>query len=452
MNSLKNLMILAVLTAVGYGVYISLSRNNADQNRTGGSQKYGLQNGAASTAKTTRGSLVVGPATGANATSVGVAAPPLNLTSTSDSSSRSANNSTTSATGVGTLSPYQSSTTPSATLTAPSLAPPALSGATAPAASSVPPISAVPANSAFPAGNPSSTNNVVNLSPPPANTSPSNTLPVNTATTGNLPAAAMNTAADNLTQSTFSALMESAKKHLEHGDFADVQLALSENYFANYFNSDSPADADRAKQIVNILDQLAGTVIYSREPYLPNSAYTVAAGDTLARIAERCQVPWQLLARINGLMPPGVSNEEIPLKDQPLQAGMKFKVIQGPFEAVIRLDRRELTLLIQRRYAARFAIGIGCDQPQLEGKYTVGKKMLKPPYYGPDRTMIGPDDPKNPLGGAWIGLSDTIGIHGTPNPRDLNRSDNRGTICVGDQDLQDLYGILAAGSTVTITR
>ena len=30
MNSLKNLMILAVLAAVGYGVYASLSRNNAD--------------------------------------------------------------------------------------------------------------------------------------------------------------------------------------------------------------------------------------------------------------------------------------------------------------------------------------------------------------------------------------------------------------------------------------
>ncbi len=30
MNSVKNLMIIAVLGAVGYGVYVSLSRNNVD--------------------------------------------------------------------------------------------------------------------------------------------------------------------------------------------------------------------------------------------------------------------------------------------------------------------------------------------------------------------------------------------------------------------------------------
>ncbi len=463
MNSLKNLMILAVLTAVGYGVYVSLSRNNADQNNAGGLQKHGSQNDVALTAKT-RGSLAVGPATTASATSIGVAAPAMNLASTSASPSPLANNSITSATGVGTPAPYQSSATPSTTLTAPSLSgttpipiSTAAVGVPAPTASSVPPTPVVPSNSAMPAGNPSSINNVVNLSPPPTNTSPAgvspiNTLPTNTATTSNSTPAAPNTAADNLTQSTFSALMERAQKLLERGQFAEVQLALSDVYFSTYFNAESPVEVDRAKQIVNLLDQLAGTVIYSREPYLPNSTYTVAPGDTLARIAERCQVPWQLLARINGLMPAGASNEDIPLKDQPLSAGTKLKVIQGPFEAIVRLDRRELTLMVQRRYAARFTIGIGYDQPQLEGKYTVGKKMLKPPYYGPDRTVISPNDPKNPLGGAWIGLSDTIGIHGTPNPRDLNRSDNRGTICVGDQDLQDLYGILAAGSPVTVLR
>ena len=36
MNSLKNLLILAVLAAVGYGVYVSLTRNNVDPDQPPG--------------------------------------------------------------------------------------------------------------------------------------------------------------------------------------------------------------------------------------------------------------------------------------------------------------------------------------------------------------------------------------------------------------------------------
>ena len=127
-------------------------------------------------------------------------------------------------------------------------------------------------------------------------------------------------------------------------------------------------------------------------------------------------------------------------------------MVRGPFDAVVRLDKHELTLMVQNRYAGRFPIGVGRDQPKLDGDYTVRDKALNPAYYGPDGVNISPNDPKNPLGGAWIGLTDRIGIHGTNDPQAIGRDDNRGTICVGDRDLQDLYGILSVGSRVTILR
>jgi lipoprotein-anchoring transpeptidase ErfK/SrfK len=129
-----------------------------------------------------------------------------------------------------------------------------------------------------------------------------------------------------------------------------------------------------------------------------------------------------------------------------------LKVVEGPFDAIISLEKRELTLMVQNRYAGRFSIGIGRDEPKLDGQYVVGKKKLNPTYWGPDGVTIRPDDPKNPLGGAWIGLTDRIGIHGTPDPQNLGRDDNRGTICVNGRDLTDLYGILSVGSRVTILR
>jgi hypothetical protein len=239
--------------------------------------------------------------------------------------------------------------------------------------------------------------------------------------------------------------MEEARKAIDAGKYAEAQLALSKLYG----NPDLPPE--QAKQITTLLDQLAGTVVYSRQHHL-EPPYVTQSGDTIDRIAQRYNVPWQLLARINGLMPPGASNADSAAKDQPLPVGRVLKVIRGPFDAVVHLDRRELTLMVGSRYAGRFAIGIGRDQPKLEGEYTVCNKTLNPTYYGPDGINIGPNDPKNPLGGAWIGLTDRIGIHGTSDPQSIGRDDNRGAICTSDRDLQDLYGILSVGSRVTILR
>ena len=249
-------------------------------------------------------------------------------------------------------------------------------------------------------------------------------------------------AAEAMIQSKFAAFMSDVQKALEEGRISEAHLALSKLYG----NPDVPAD--QAKQITDLLDQLAGTVVYSRQ-HLLERPYITQQGDTIEKIAQRYSVPWELLARINGLMPP-LPTEAV--KDQPLPAGKEVKVIRGPFDAVVRLDKHELTLMLQDRYAGRFPIGTGRDQPNLEGSYTVREKALSPTYYGPDGVNISPSDPKNPLGRAWIGLTDRIGIHGVADPQCIGRDDNRGTIGVTDRDLQDLYGILTVGSRVTVMR
>jgi LysM repeat protein len=291
-----------------------------------------------------------------------------------------------------------------------------------------------PAKPTAPPESQSSTSNMMgSLVPPPA-----------VAAAGGAVSPAPNPA-DSLLQSKFAAFMDAVRKKLDEGKLADAHLALS----TLYGNPDLPAD--QAKQINNLLDQLAGTVIYSRKHYL-EPPYVTQPGDTLERIAQKYSVPWQLLGRINGLMPPDAANTNNATKDQPLPVGMELKVVRGPFEAIVHLDRHELTLMVRNRYAGRFPIGVGRDQPKLDGNYTVRDKTPNPPYHGPDGVNVNPGDPRNPLGDAWIGLSDRIGIHGTSDPRSVGRDDNRGTICVGNRDLQDLYGILSVGSRVTILR
>ena len=67
---------------------------------------------------------------------------------------------------------------------------------------------------------------------------------------------------------------------------------------------DHPAlSAGEQTQLVELLGQLAGTVIYSHDAWL-GPPYVVQAGDTLESVGQQCQVPWQLLAKINGIENP----------------------------------------------------------------------------------------------------------------------------------------------------
>jgi hypothetical protein len=239
---------------------------------------------------------------------------------------------------------------------------------------------------------------------------------------------------DGTFQGKFAEFMQAVQKKLDEGRLSEAQLALS----SLYDNPDLPQA--QARQVTELLDQLAGMVIYSRQHFL-EQPYVVRPGDTLEQVADRYNVPPVLLARINGIR-----------EGLQLEPGQELKVVRGPFNAVIHLDKHELTLMVEGRYAGRFAIGVGCDQPKLEGTYIVREKNVNPVYRGPDGITVPGGDPRNPLGKFWIGLSNNIGLHGTVDPQNIGRDDNRGAICLGDRDIDDLYGILSVGSRVVIQR
>jgi hypothetical protein len=234
-------------------------------------------------------------------------------------------------------------------------------------------------------------------------------------------------------------MMQDAEKRLNKGELAEVHLALSRLY------GNPDLTAGEAQQLTELLDQLAGTVIYSRR-HLLEAPCTVKPSDSLQSIAQSYNVPWQLLAKINGIRDP-----------ERLAPGTQLKVLRGPFEGVVSLDRFELTLVLGGRYAGRFPIGIGSDNPQLEGSYTVRKKLTQPAYQGPVRAYAG-GDPENPLGNFFIELADRVAIHGTNDIKNLRHAGAPGTICLGPRDIQDLFDILSAGpeaavaSRVTVQR
>jgi hypothetical protein len=409
MDSLKNLIIMALLAGVGYAVYVSLARNNvAPPPAPGVADKWAPQAEA--------------PVASQNRPMPGG---PLALSGGANTG------------GGNSTAPVMPAMPPEPAGSPPAAAPPSTYAPSAPplaqqpdamppSARLGPPLTQEPPSDPPPlVADPSwppRDNSVRNLAPPPESPQATAPPPANPYRADPPPAGE-----NNLLQSRLAAFMEEVHRNLDAGKLAEAHLALS----ALYGHADLPPAA--AREINTLLDQLAGTVIYSRKHYL-EPAYFTRPGDTLETIARQYNVPWQLLARINGLMPPGAGNRDDATKDQPLPVGMELKVVRGPFQAVINLQRHELTLMLQNRYAGRFAIGIGRDQPPAEGEFAIRDKKL------------------DSLGEAWLGLTDRIGIHGVADPSAIGRDDCRGSICVGRRDLEDLYGILSVGSRVTVVR
>ncbi len=196
----------------------------------------------------------------------------------------------------------------------------------------------------------------------------------------------------------------------------------------------SPSDRD---QLLSRLDPLAGEVIYSRR-HLTEQPHRVGHNETLMEIAARYEVPWQLLANINGI--------EDPVTVLP---GTELKVVRGPFRAEVRLDSSELTLFMGDLYAGRFPIAVGNDPAPKPGTYTVQDKQNARTFYDASGSPVPANSPNNPYGSVWMDLGGQLSIHGSP---DRTKPTTNGCVSLAGNLAEDLYGILSQGSSVTIRR
>lgn len=231
----------------------------------------------------------------------------------------------------------------------------------------------------------------------------------------------------------FQAAWETGQQMLDDGKLVEALKDLST------WHEHPGLTATENQRLTELLDQVAGTVIYSTQHML-EPAHTVKQGERLETIGEQYDVPWQLLAKINGIDDPAS-----------LQPGEQIKVVRGPFSAVIQVEKRRLTLMLSGMYAGRFLVGVGRDLPPRDGTFTVTEKVADPVYHGRDRT-IPADDPRNPLGERWIALGTDMGIHGTGPLTDISSTNQPGSISMGTRDVEDVFDILSIGSKVLITR
>ncbi len=381
MESLKPILLLVVLGGIGYAVYVALNRAPPSESNLdvapAWNQPVKIETGQSTPPNDMRLGTPSYPGVTATPPAAAVEAPQAN----------SGKSSLPFGAGSSLAAPSQPVPSPSS----PAITPPTMPALISPVESQQ--------NSPY-GGNPAGS---VGMTPP--NTNPGLSLPTQPAD-----------AELARQRHEFDSAMRKAQSAIQQNQLVDALRELSTWY-------DHPAvPLERKSELEDLLSQLAGTVIYSREHWL-QQAYMVQQGETLGIIAERQQVPWQLLAKINGIDNPNS-----------LVVGEQLKVVRGPFHAQLNRSHNQLALFVEGLYAGQFAVQSATDVPQVEGTYPVSK--------------FAADHPSNSLRQPYISLGGNLFLR----LQDGVAVPQSGTMHIGQRDLNDVFDILSDRSQVPIRR
>jgi LysM repeat protein len=220
----------------------------------------------------------------------------------------------------------------------------------------------------------------------------------------------------------FASAWTDAHQKLTAGRYAEALAGLSVWY------DDPSLGLEESQRLEDLLGQLAGTVIYSQQDLLL-PPHVVAPEETLATIAAPLGVAPQLLAKINGI-------------DDPLRLvpGEHLKVIRGPFDAVVSISRRRLSLQLGGNYAGSF--------PVLVGRQYLAHVGGALPVADVSRTAAAP------AGTATLRRSIVLGeglvIEAVDDPTAVSDNVPQSSLIVSARDLDELIDILGPGSRVLV--
>jgi LysM repeat protein len=237
---------------------------------------------------------------------------------------------------------------------------------------------------------------------------------------------------------TFAASWPAIQAALDRNDLKQAHQLLSK------WHGDESLSPAESQKVETLLNQLAGTVIYSTDHRL-EPARVVKPGESLETIAKEYGVPWQLLGKINGIAAP----------DQ-VRPGQSLKVVRGPFSATVDLHRNQLTLELDGRYAGSFTVTVPPGSPVSEGQWLVDQKLQGlPGAVTPSAYSSAPAAAndcaivlRNAAGTAassggsllMIASSSAASAPGAPSIR------------VTPQDAEDIADILSVGSRIVVRR
>jgi lipoprotein-anchoring transpeptidase ErfK/SrfK len=222
-------------------------------------------------------------------------------------------------------------------------------------------------------------------------------------------------------------------------------------------------DDDRIVEIIVTTEDVAGLQPVSPTWLGKSQQTSLSYESVLELIAERTHASTTLLQRINPevnwdqLMPgavlrvPAVALPPVKMKAAQIRIGLSARILQ------VRDD--------DGRLVAHFPVSIAREEEKRpEGDLRVAVVVADPDYtFDPEvfkesdearslgRKLILPPGPNNPVGVAWIGLDRPgYGIHGTPHPEKVGRTESHGCFRLANWDARSLLAMAWTGLPVVV--
>jgi lipoprotein-anchoring transpeptidase ErfK/SrfK len=133
-----------------------------------------------------------------------------------------------------------------------------------------------------------------------------------------------------------------------------------------------------------------------------------------------------------------------------------------PGTIVVKTSERRLYYVIDGGHALRFPVGVGKAGMTWTGVARVEGKYVRPAWEAPDSIrrenprlpkVIPGGAPNNPMGAAALTLrGGEYAIHGTNRPQTIGGFVSHGCIRMYNNDIRELYSMVAVGTPVIVER
>jgi len=190
---------------------------------------------------------------------------------------------------------------------------------------------------------------------------------------------------------------------------------------------------------------------------------SLAYGTPLEMVAERFHSNPHLIRSLN----PGVNWDAVlPGMTVTVPAAVPVVISGSAARIIISLSDHELEVFeAQGKVIAHFPVSIArMAEKRPVGSLQVVVVVPNPNYtFDPDlfpesaegrelgRKLVLPPGPNNPVGVVWIGLDRPgYGIHGTPEPENVGRTESHGCFRLANWDALTLMGLVQVGMTVDV--
>ncbi len=233
-------------------------------------------------------------------------------------------------------------------------------------------------------------------------------------------------------ENTLAVRLEAIKKEKDAGNYLTARKLYED------LMKDPIITKDEIQKLRAEYENLNMQLLFSRFEMPGSKMYVVEPGDSLYEIAKKHKTTVGLIKKSNGLT------------SDTIYPGMKLKVITGTFEVRVDKSDNKLKLLLDGKPMKQYLVATGRDNNTPVGEFKIINKLENPTWYKAG-AVVPPDSPENILGTRWLGFDyPGYGIHGTTVPESIGTQASAGCIRMRNEEVEELYMIIPAGTKVII--